>query len=104
VGVFAGIASVIGAISERFAASVQGYKSEASVAQMAKDFEISETCLTRWLKIADREYGGLAPLAFGDRGGGAGDSAELRRRNKLLEENEILRCATAYFARDVLPK
>jgi transposase len=36
------------------------------------------------------------------------DSAELRelrRRNKLLEqENEILRRATAYFARDVLPK
>ena len=30
---------------------------------------------------------------------------ELRRRNKLLEqENEILRRATAYFARDVLPK
>jgi transposase len=50
----------------------------------------------------------LAPPARGDRGGGAKhDSAELRelrRRNKLLEqENEILR-ATAYFARDVLLK
>ena len=80
--------------------------SEASVAQVAKDFGISETCLTRWLKIADREDGLLTSSA--DRGGGTDDSAELRelrRRNKLLEqENEILRRATAYFARDVLPK
>lgn len=30
---------------------------------------------------------------------------ELRRCNRLLEqENEVLRRATAYFARDVLPK
>ncbi|GAB4079954.1 hypothetical protein GCM10028783_09020 [Modestobacter muralis] len=84
-------------------------KGEASVAQVAKDFGISETCLQRWLKIADREDG-LAPPTSSDRGGGGStdDSAELRelrRRNKLLEqENEILRRATAYFARDVLPK
>jgi transposase len=84
-------------------------KSEASVAQVAKDFGISETCLQRWLKIADREDG-LAPPAASDRGGGesrdeAAELRELRRRNKLLEqENEVLRRATAYFARDVLPK
>lgn len=51
----------------------------------------------------------MAPPASCDRGGGSKDEAaelrELRRRNKLLEqENEILRRATAYFARDVLPK
>ena len=83
-------------------------KGEASIYQVARDFGISESCLQRWLKIADREDG-LAPPVTGDRGGGqATDSAELRelrRRNKLLEqENEILRRATAYFARDVLPK
>ena len=81
-------------------------KGEASVAQVARDFGISESCLQRWLKIADREDG-FAPPASG--GGGAKDESaelrELRRRNKLLEqENEILRRATAYFARDVLPK
>ncbi len=83
-------------------------KGEASVAQVARDFGISESCLQRWLKIADREDG-LAPPTLNDRGGGSTDEAaelrELRRRNKLLEqENEILRRATAYFARDVLPK
>ena len=84
-------------------------KGEASVAQVARDFGISESCLQRWLKIADREDG-IEPPASSDRGGGGGtdESAELRelrRRNKLLEqENEILRRATAYFARDVLPK
>ena len=81
-------------------------KGEASIAQIARDFGISETCLTRWLKVADREDGLTA--SAGDRGGGTDESAELRelrRRNKLLEqENEILRRATAYFARDVLPK
>ncbi len=83
-------------------------KGEASISQVARDFGISESCLARWLKIADREDG-LAPPASGDRGGGDKDEStelrELRRRNKLLEqENEILRRATAYFARDVLPK
>jgi transposase len=80
-------------------------KGEASIAQVARDFGISESCLQRWLKIADREDG-LAPPLSG--GAGCGESAELRklrRRNKLLEqENEMLRRATDYFARDVLPK
>ena len=83
-------------------------KGETSVSQVARDFGISESCLARWLKIADREDG-LARPASADRGGGVNDESaelrELRRRNKLLEqENEILRRATAYFARDVLPK
>ena len=69
-------------------------------------FGISKCRLARWLKIADREDGLTRPAA-GDRGDGERKSAALReqrRRNKLLEENEILRRATAYFARDVLPK
>jgi transposase len=82
-------------------------KGEASISQVARDFGISESCLQRWLKIADRDDG-LTPPTSGDRGGEKDDSAELRelrKRNKLLEqENEILRRATAYFARDVLPK
>jgi transposase len=83
-------------------------KGEASISQVARDFGISASCLQRWLKIADRDDR-LAPPAAGDRGGGSKDESaevrDLRRRNKLLEqENEVLRRATAYFARDVLPK
>ena len=84
-------------------------KGDQSIAKVAKSLGISESCLQRWLKIADREDG-LAPPASSDRGGGgsrdeAAELRELRRRIKLLEqENEILRRATAYFARDVLPK
>ena len=84
--------------------------SDASRAQIARDFGISESCLNRWLKIADREDGVAAPGAAGP-GSGAGSGVseaelrELRRRNKELEqENEVLRRATAYFARGVLPK
>ena len=73
---------------------------QVSVAQVARDFGISESCLQRWLKIADREDGPGADA----RPGGSNDG-ELRRRNKLLkQENEIARRATAYFARDVLPQ
>jgi transposase len=32
-------------------------KGEAPIRQVAKDFGISEACLHRWLKIADREDG-----------------------------------------------
>ena len=59
-------------------------KGEASISQVARDFGISESCLQRWLKIADREDG-LAPPASGDRGGRSKDESaelrELRRRN-----------------------
>ena len=92
---------------------------DASMASIARGFGISESCLARWLKIADRKDG------LGDRPGGQrsdGSTArpapspaqaasadarvkELEKRNKQLEqENEVLRRATAYFARDVLPK
>ena len=90
-------------------------KSDASMAQIARDFGISESCLARWLKLADRQDG------LGERPGGQSSSGRpvspveaataeerlkaLEKRNRQLEqENEVLRRATAYFARDVLPK
>jgi transposase len=76
-------------------------KGESTLTQVAKDFGISEACLHRWLKIADVEDG-VRP------GVTAAESAELRelkKRNRVLEqENEILRRAAAFFARDALPK
>ena len=75
-------------------------------AQVAKSFGISDSCLARWLKIADRED---ALAADGRSSTGNRDleaeNRELRKRAARLEqENEILRRATAYFARDTLPK
>jgi transposase len=76
-------------------------KGEAPLSQIAKDFGISESCLHRWLKLADVDDG-LRP------GVTSGESAELRevkKRNRVLEqENEILRRAAAYFAREISPK
>ena len=76
-------------------------KGEAPLTQIAKDFGISEACLHRWLKLADVEDG--------VRGGVTKDEAaeirELRKRNRVLEqENEILRRAAMFFARESLPK
>jgi transposase len=76
-------------------------KGEASIAQVAKDFGVSESCLQRWLKLADIEDG-TRPGATQE------ESAELREAKKrvrqLEQENEILRRAAAYFARDINPK
>ena len=85
---------------------------DQSVAQVARSFGVSESCLQRWLKIADREDGVSGPTsptsspAASSAGGDLeAENRELRKRAKQLEqENEILRRATAYFARDVLPK
>jgi transposase len=76
-------------------------KREASLTQIAKDFGISEACLHRWLKLADVEDGvrlGVTTV----------EGVELRdakKRIRVLEqENEILRRAAAFFARESLPK
>ena len=76
-------------------------RGEASVKQIAKDFGISESCLNNWMRAADVEDG--------KRGGVTREEPEqlreLRRRNRLLEqENEVLRRAAAYLARDINPK
>ena len=76
-------------------------KGEAPITTIAKDFGISESCLQRWLKIADVEEGRRPGVTKED----SEQLRELKRRNRLLElENEVLRRAAAYFARDVLPK
>jgi transposase len=76
-------------------------KGEAPLSQIAKDFGVSESCLHRWLNLADVEDG-VRP------GVTSAESAELReakKRVRLLEqENEILRRAAAFFARESLPK
>ena len=74
---------------------------EAPMSQIAKDFGISESCLHRWLKLADVEEGLRPGLTQGE----AEEMRELRKRNRLLEqENEVLRRAAVYLGRGVNPK
>ncbi|RSN69764.1 transposase [Actinomadura sp. WAC 06369] len=81
---------------------------DKSMVQLAEDLGISRSCLQNWVNQADAD----------DKSSGGKDGsnrlttaekkelAELRRRNRQLEtENEILKRAAAYFAREnVLPK
>ena len=74
-------------------------KGEAPLAQIAKDFGLSVTTLKRWIAIAERKESGAGPAAE------SAEMRELKKRNRLLEqENEILRRAAAYLARDINPK
>ena len=73
------------------------------VAALAKDLGISESCLRNWMAQADADDGGRQDrLTTAEKK----ELTELRRRNRQLEmENEILKRAAAYFAKEnVLPK
>ena len=76
--------------------------SDASVAQVAKDFGISPSCLKRWLTIDDRQSTDPSPAARA-----ANESEALREANKriklLEQENEVLRRAAAYLSQANLP-
>ena len=77
--------------------------SDASMAQVAKDFGISASCLKRWLTIDER---GSRSSSSGV-GTSSGESDALREANKriklLEQENEVLRRAAAYLSQAHLP-
>lgn len=75
---------------------------EKSVRQLALDLGVSEQTLGQWVKQADIDEGKREGLTTEERA----ELVRLRRRNRLLEmEIEILKKASAYFAREnVLPK
>ena len=76
-------------------------KHEAPMNQIAKDFGISEATLHNWLKRANIEDGARPGLNEGERA----ELRSLKKRTRLLEqENEILRRAAIYFAKDLSPK
>ncbi len=71
------------------------------IAQVAKGLGISESCLRNWLAQADADEGRGGALTTAERK----EIALLRKEKRRLEvENEILRQAAAYFARESLPK
>jgi transposase-like protein len=75
---------------------------EKPVAQIAADLGISDSCLRNWMGQADIDEGRREGLSSRERE----ELVELRREARTLKlENEILKRAAAYFAREnVLPK
>lgn len=72
------------------------------VAATARNLGISESCLRRWMSQEEVDRGGRDGLTSTEKR----ELVELRRKNRVLEtEIEILKRASAYFAREnVLPK
>jgi transposase len=74
-------------------------RGDRSVGQVAKDFDLTETAVREWVRQAGRDAG-----AAGDGGLTTGERQELsqlRRENRRLREDvEILKRATAFFAKE----
>ena len=72
------------------------------MAALAHDLGISESCLRNWVAKADIDEGRKDGVTSSERA----ELVELRRKLRVSEmENEILRRAAAYFAREnILPK
>jgi transposase len=74
-------------------------RGDRSVGQVAKDFDLTETAVREWVKQAQRDAGTRQDggLTSAERK----ELAELRRQNRRLREDvEILKRATAFFAKD----
>ena len=75
---------------------------DRSIREVAGSLGISESCLRNWMRQDDVDTGDRPGLSTDERR----ELVELRRDKRRLElENEILKRAAAYFAREnVLPK
>ena len=67
-----------------------------SVGQVAKDFDLTETSVREWVKQAGRDAGTVSDggLTSTERQ----ELSELRRKNRRLREDVVLKRATAFFA------
>ena len=74
-------------------------RGDRSIAQVAKDFDLTETAVREWVRQAERDAG-----TRDDGGLNSDEKAELaalRRENRRLREDvEILKRATAFFAKE----
>ena len=74
-------------------------RGDRSVGQVARDFDLTETAVREWVKQAERDTGTRVDggLTSAERQ----ELAELRRENRRLREDvEILKRATAFFAKE----
>jgi transposase len=73
-------------------------RGDRSIGQVARDFDLTETAVREWVRQAERDAGTRSDgLTSGERE----ELAQLRRENRRLREDvEILRRATAFFAKE----
>jgi len=70
---------------------------DRSIGQVAKDFELTETAVRAWVRQAEVDAGERDGLTSEERQ----ELAQLKRENRRLrEDNETLKRATAFFARE----
>src|SRR5579875_2584542 len=71
-------------------------RGDRSIGQVARDFDLTETAVREWVRQADVDAGRREGLTSGEKA----ELAQLRRENRRLREDvEILKRATAFFAR-----
>jgi transposase len=71
--------------------------SEKPLSELARDLGVSAETLRKWLKQQDIDTGKRSGITTDERE----ELRRLRRENKILkEEREVLRKATAFFARE----
>jgi transposase len=76
-------------------------RGDLTLAEVAADFDVSVESVRRWMRQADVDDGVREGLTTAEQS----EIVQLRRDKRRLEmENEILRRAAAYLARDALPK
>ena len=74
-------------------------RGDRSVGQVARDFDLTETAVREWVKQAERDTGTRQDggLTSSERE----ELAQLRRENRRLREDvDILKRATAFFAKE----
>jgi len=76
-------------------------RGDLTIAEVAADFDVSVESVRRWMRQADVDDGIRDGLTTAEQS----EVVQLRRDKRRLEmENEVLRRAAAYFAKDALPK
>jgi transposase len=72
-------------------------RGDRSVGQVARDLDLTETAVREWVRQADVDAGRRGGLTTEERQ----ELARLRRENRILrEERDILKRATAFFAKE----
>jgi transposase len=72
-------------------------RGDRSVGQVARDFDLTETAVREWVRQADVDAGGRVGLTSLERE----ELAQLRRENRRLRDDiDVLKRATAFFAKE----